>query len=492
MTDTQHAIEPVPARGGLRRLRLGDLDTAASAGERLPLTWADFRQAVETEIRRARLDDHTLAVATVTLRRTPGRRHWPPPAVLDRIRSVGDAIQITIGPDDQLVLLIPSIRRRPDAEALIHHLARVLDEPLTDVGIDHHLAPRIGAALLDTAPAGALLHIAPAGARLDTARLDTAPAGARLGTAPADGDDPEGAATDGPDHLVDLLLDGARLANERCDHRHPAMLFHPYHRLRRERRAQLSGELRQAVLAGTIGAAIQPAFDLRTGSLVAVEAFARWQRPGGGPIPPLEFVPLAAELGLDHLLTTQVLSRAMELLARTADQQPPGRRPDGPVTLWLNVTPDELLHHDFESLIRSVVDEHPAVRPGIELSPSPPAEHGEVHDTLRRLVDAGARAAIGDFGIGNANLTVVPHLPFDSVKIDRALVRRIAGPTDPAGVVDHLAGLAHRLDLEVTAQGIETRDQLRLVASAGCQLGQGFSFAPPTSDPATIARWFHR
>ncbi len=465
MTDTQHVIEPVPARGGLRRLRLGDLDTVAPAGGRLPLPWADFRQAVETEVRRARLDDRTLAVATVTMRPTTGPGPWPPPAVLDRVRSVGDAIQLAVGPDEQLVLLIPSIRRRPDAEVVIHRLAQVLNEPLTDGGVDHHLAPRIGAALLDTAG---------------------------LGTARVDGDGPAGRSGDRAGDGVDLLLDGARMANERCDHRHPAMLYHPYHRLRRERRTQLAGELREAVLAGTIGAAIQPAFDLRNGSLVAVEAFARWQRPGGGPVPPLEFVPLAAELGLDHLLTAQVLARAVELLARTDGRSRPGSGPSQPVTLWLNVTPDELLHPDFESLIRSVVGEHPAVIPGIELSPSPPAEHGEVHDTLRRLVDAGARAAIGDFGIGNANLTVVPHLPFDSVKIDRALVRRISGPTDPAGVVDHLAGLAHRLDLEVTAQGIETRDQLRLVASAGCQLGQGFSFAPPTSDPTTIARWFHR
>ena len=267
------------------------------------------------------------------------------------------------------------------------------------------------------------------------------------------------------------------------------MMFHPYQRVRQERREQLRSDLRDAVLAGELEAALQPAFDLDSGSLVAVEALARWDRRHRGPVPPLEFIPLATELGIDHLLTAQVLDRAVGLL-ETATSGP--TTTTRPVTLWLNVTPGEVSHPDFGRLVDRVVDGNDAVTFGIELSPSPPAEDRECHEILRSLSSAGARVAIGDFGIGNANLTVVPRLAFDAVKLDRALVRQIAGNRDAAALIESLVGLADRLHLETTAQGIETAEQLEVVSSAGCAVGQGYHFAAPTADADAIGRWFRR
>lgn len=446
VTDTEHSVEPILARGGLRRLRQGDLGAERSIADPL-LPWARFRDALDAEIRRSVLDDQTLVVAALTVRSFPGAEPVGQGGqlqrqVLSRIRGANDNIRVTQNGDDGLLILIPSIRRRPDGEQAVTRLREVLGDPVSIEGLDHHLNPRIGAAMLD----------------LDSPSSE-------------------------------LVVEGATLALGRCDQLHPAMMFHPYHRVRQERREQLRQDLRNAVLAGDIEAALQPAFDLETGALVAVEALARWDRPDRGPVPPLEFIPLAVELGVDHLLTAHVLNRAIDLLGTISVRPTTDFRP---LTLWLNVTPTEVGHPEFTRLIDQVVDGHPAITVGIELSPSPAAEDRETHEILRTLAGAGARIAIGDFGIGNANLTVVPRLAFDAVKLDRALVRQIAGNHDAAALIESLAGLADRLRLETTAQGIETGDQLKVVAAAGCTIGQGYYFAAPTSNLDAIARWFRR
>lgn len=448
MTDTEHSVEPIPARGGLRRLRLGDLGT--ERGDRATndavLPMARFREVLESEIRRSILDDHTLVVAAVTVWSIPGAEPVGHAGelqteVLARLRSVNDNIRATHQADNRLLLVIPSIRRRPDGELVVNRLRAALDDPVMVDGLSHHLNPRIGAAMLDL-------------------------------------DSPSG----------DLVIEGAGLALERCDQLHPAMMFHPYHRVRQERRDQLRQDLRDAVIAGDISTALQPAFDLETGALVAVEALARWERRNQGPVPPLEFIPLAGELGVDHLLTSHVLARAIELLETISNRETTAFRP---VTLWLNVTPSEVMHPEFGRLIAQVADS-PGITIGIELSPSPPAEDRQAHEILRSLAGGGARVAIGDFGIGNANLTVVPRLAFDAVKLDRALVRQIAGNSDAAAMIESLVGLADRLNLETTAQGIETEEQLQVVTAAGCTVGQGYYFAAPTANLDAIARWFRR
>ncbi len=454
VTDTEHSVEPIPARGGLRRLRQGDLDPGRPPADAALLPGPGFRRAIEAEIRRCVLDDQTLMVAALTVRppatggatgdgdSAGGDEADLPVELLRRIRSVNDNVRVSRQTDDRFLLLIPSIRRRPDGEAVVNQLQEALDDVVVVDGLDHRLSPRIGAAMLD----------------LDSPSSE-------------------------------LIVEGALLALEQCDQLNPAMMFHPYQRVRQERREQLRRDLREAARAGEIEAALQPAFDLDTGELVAVEALARWDHHQRGPVPPLEFVPLAAEIGIDHLLTGHVLDRAIDLLDTVAARPTTAVRP---VTLWLNMTPPEVAHTEFRRLVDRALDGHPWITLGVELSPSPPAEDRETHAILRSLAATGARVAIGDFGIGNANLTIVPRLAFDAVKLDRALVRQIAGNGDAAALVESLVGLADRLHLETTAQGVETEDQLRVVTEAGCAIGQGYHFAAPTSNPDTIARWFRR
>lgn len=447
MTKTNHSVEPVRAHGGLRRLRRGDLNSSQELTSSV-LTKAKFQSALQVEIDRALQDDLTLLVASVRIRPVPGQQENGlsgrnlPDELLERIRSVHENIKLVVVSGEELLLLLPSVRRRPDGEAAVNQLIEVLTPPLTVDGLEHHLAPTVGAAMLG--------HESPS---------------------------------------AELLVDGARLALTECDKSNPAMMFHPYQRVRKERRTDMQTDLRAAVLDDQIEAALQPAFDLATGKLVAFEAFARWSRVGKGPVPPFEFVNLAKEVGVGHLLTRQVLQQSVEMISKYKADYPATFRD---VTLWLNVSPEDLSHPEFSHLISDAIDDDEAITIGLELSPSPDAEAREIHRSLKRLVSRGARVAIGDFGIGNANLTVLQQLPFDAVKLDRALIRQIAGSSDAADLVGALIDMAKLLKLETTAQGIETQGQLDVVADLGCSIGQGYFYAEPSQTYEELDKWFTR
>lgn len=444
MSQINHTIEPIRARGGLRRLRRGDIQDQREHTETV-LGRPAFRSALQTEMERADQDDLTLLVAAVRFQPLPGQSEDQlagqklPDELVDRIRSVNANVRLVVVSGSELLLLVPSLRRRPDGEAVVQQLIEVLSAPLHVDGMDHHLTPLVGAAMLGQESPSA-----------------------------------------------DLLVDGARLALAESDKLQPAMMFHPYQRVRRERRSEMQADLRAAVLAEEIEVALQPAFDLETDKLVAMEAFARWNRVDKGPVPPFEFVPLAMELGVGHLLSRQVLQRSIELVAEA--------RGTGfsfqDVTLWINVAPDDIVHPEFSGIVREALKADHGVTVGLELSPTPDADAREVHEVLKRLVSRGVRVAIGDFGIGNANLTVLQQLPFDAVKLDRALIRQIALSDEAAQLVGALVEMASLLGLETTAQGIEAQSQRDVVAGLDCSIGQGYFYAEPSDDPEVIQSWW--
>ncbi len=465
MSYTDHHVEPIRPGGGLRRLRQGDLKKRPETTTTL-LNRTQFRTVLQTEIERAIQDELTMLVMRTRIRALPGgsddglNGRELPQELLDRIRNCNENLRVVVVGPDELMMMVPSLRRRPDGEALVAAVLEALTPPLSIDGLPHHLSPMVGAAMLD----------------------------------------PENPSSD-------LLVDGARLALEECDGLHAGMMFHPYQRVRHDRRREMEVDVRAAVLAGEITCALQPAFNIESGRLVALEAFARWDRTGKGPVPAVEFVHMADEVGVGHLLGQQVLTKSLTLLddlmarATVDDGVVTPIRPDlvedaaksatpDKVTLWLNVSPDEVLHPEFISTITNAIRSTDRIQVGLELSPSPPGDARDIHQRLKTLVAKGARVAIGDFGIGNANLTMLQQLPFDAVKLDRALIRQIAGNAAAADLVGALVDMATLLKLETTAQGVENQAQLDVVTDLGCELGQGYFYAEPTSDPQTISSWF--
>lgn len=429
-------------RGGLRRLRAG-LPLEVSANEDLPAgeparvspsSLPQFTAEVERALIAATEAEQTALLVRADHRPIPtspsnsGLGRWQlNTAIHDRLIALHPDLMVMALSDRQILLFAPHLRRRDDGEQL---LAQVLEALTADVvvdGLPHVLEPRVGGALLDR---------------------------------------------ENPD--AGQLFQAAEIALEETDATHHHVLFHPYQRVRVSRQEELDVALRLAVLEHGLSVALQPAVDLATGKIVAIEAFARWVRPDKGAVATTDLIETATSLGVLNRVGEQILQKA---LFHVSDWVDGGLLDD--VTLWLNMTTTDVLDRH---LIRTILDGtrlNDRVKVGIELSPSSAPDAQAVISTLRALSSRGARAAIGDLGVGFSSFSEAQHLPFDSVKLDRSLMTQITANETASEVVRHLVAISKAIGLETTAQGIEQKAQLDLIRSMGCKFAQGYVFTKP-------------
>ena len=236
------------------------------------------------------------------------------------------------------------------------------------------------------------------------------------------------------------------------------------------RRHGLKAELEHAIEQRELVVQYQPIVDLTTGKTVSVEALVRWNHPGRGRIPPLEFIPLAEETGLIVPLGRYVLEEAC---ARVSE-----RHPD--LQVQVNLSAIELEHPDLLDTIAGVI-QRTGIAPGrlvLEVTETllvKDAVRGA--ETLQQLRDIGVQLALDDFGTGYSSLSYLRNLPLDSLKIAREFVEGLAFSDHDAAFVRLIVGLAKTVGLKVVAEGIETRAQLDMLREIGCDLGQGYYFA---------------
>jgi len=227
----------------------------------------------------------------------------------------------------------------------------------------------------------------------------------------------------------------------------------------------------------------QPKVKLRDGSLVRVEALVRWEDPELGPIEPSRFIPLAEEHGLIDDLTQWGL--------RTILRQWLDWREEGIDTeIAFNISALSLSHLDFPDLVERMCRalEVPTDRLVLELTEGATQPLVKLMDTLTRFRIKGIGLAIDDFGTGYSGLMQLRLLPFTEVKIDQAFVADVTHSRDCKLIVETIIALGHGLGLTVTAEGIETSEQLRIVRDLGSDIGQGFLISPPL-EPQGLRAW---
>ena len=238
------------------------------------------------------------------------------------------------------------------------------------------------------------------------------------------------------------------------------------------RRRDLKSDLERAIEQRELVVQYQPIVDLATGRTVSVEALVRWNHPGRGRIPPLEFIPLAENTGLIVPLGRYVLEEAC---ARVSDRDPN-------LNVQVNLSAIELEQPDLIETITGVI-ERTGIVPGrlvLEVTETllvKDAVRGA--ETLQELRDIGVQLALDDFGTGYSSLSYLRNLPLDSLKIAREFVEGLAFSDHDAAFVRLIVGLAKTVGLKVVAEGIETRAQLDMLREIGCDLGQGYYFAAP-------------
>ncbi len=240
------------------------------------------------------------------------------------------------------------------------------------------------------------------------------------------------------------------------------------HRVRTER------DLRLALDRDELFLEYQPAFDLRFERITHVEALVRWRHPEHGVVPPGKFIPVAEEAGLISRLGEWVLARVVEQAARWAHL--PGLR------VWLNVSPRQLTDSRLPELLAGHLARVgvAADRLGIEVTESTFADSSCMAEVLEEVRALGVAVAIDDFGTGYSSLARLGDLPVDVIKIDRSFVQDL-GTARGEAVLSSIVTLAHALDADVVAEGVETLEQLRTLSAFGVDSASGFLLARPAA-----------
>jgi diguanylate cyclase (GGDEF)-like protein len=252
-------------------------------------------------------------------------------------------------------------------------------------------------------------------------------------------------------------------------------IYHPDFDERTTRRAELINGLHRAVERTELVLHYQPVKDLGTGAVVSMEALVRWQHPTLGIVAPTEFIPLAEETGLIIEIGRWVLTEACTQCAAW--------RADGydTIDVAVNVSGRQLEDADFAKDVEGVLAATglPASALSIEVTESVIVTEGSIgHEVLEELQRIGVSLAIDDFGIGYSSLSYLAKLPVHSLKVDRTFIAGL-GTAHDSSIVAAMVELAHKLGLEVVAEGVETELELEQLREAKCDEAQGFLLGRP-------------
>jgi EAL domain-containing protein (putative c-di-GMP-specific phosphodiesterase class I) len=241
-------------------------------------------------------------------------------------------------------------------------------------------------------------------------------------------------------------------------------------------RLNLDQDLRHAVERGELRPFYQPVLAVDGGAIVGCEALVRWQHPSRGFVLPDTFIPLAEETGMITAIDTWMLRTACSQVAawRTLGL--------GDLHLAVNISGRDLGRYELVDRVSAALIESGLSRDRLEVEITETAavsQPVEALNELRHLRSAGIAVAIDDFGTGYSSLSKLATLPVDRLKIDRSFISDISHEEDDAPLVAAMIALAHRLGLQVTAEGVETPEQLTSLRRNGCDLFQGYLFSPP-------------
>ena len=242
--------------------------------------------------------------------------------------------------------------------------------------------------------------------------------------------------------------------------------------LRLQARRHLERDLRQALAGNQLEVHYQPLVDCDQVKVLGFEALVRWTHPERGAISPVEFIPLAEECGLIMPLGTWVLRTACREAATWPED----------TIVAVNISPAQFRHADLANEVLTIL-EQTALAPHrleLEITEGVLIEDTErTLDTLNTLKKAGVRISLDDFGTGYSSLSYLHRFPFDKIKIDRSFIWAMEKNPDSMSIVRTVIALGRSLRITVTAEGVETAQQLQLLQSEHCDQAQGFLLGRP-------------
>jgi diguanylate cyclase (GGDEF)-like protein len=351
--------------------------------------------------------------------------------------SAGDLVARLGG--DEFAVLLPGIERADDAHTTGRRLRSALTQPIRVNGVSIEVGVSIGMCLAPDHGDVARILLT----RADAAMYEAKSAGTGL-------------------HLYEPGLE----------------------RTISPQRLALASELRRAIASDELDVYVQPVAALPTRRVVGVEALVRWQHPQQGLLSPDAFIGLAERTGLIGVLTTSVLTRAIDQCGRW-------RRAGHALSMAVNLSARGILDVGLTETVAHLLAVHGVPADALTLEITESAIVGRparALTVLRRLRELGVRLSLDDFGTGYSSLSYLRELPVQAVKIDKSFVSRMLTQDSDATIVRSIIDLAGNLGLEVVAEGVEDLATCDRLAALGCDLVQGYYLAPPMT-PYDFEQW---
>jgi diguanylate cyclase (GGDEF)-like protein/PAS domain S-box-containing protein len=345
------------------------------------------------------------------------------------LATVGDRGSVARMGGDEFVVLLPQCHDAEEAKTMAERLIGAIAEPFELEDYEHFISASVGIALY------------PEDARDDQTLIKNA----------------------------DIAMSRAKAGGHGSFFFYNPTLEAPIHmRLSQEKLLRHALDLDEFVVF------YQPQLDLRTDRVVSVEALVRWNHPKTGLIAPAHFIPSAEISGLIVQLGDWVLSTA-------ARQVRAWQQKLGTLRLAVNLSARQFHDRDLRRRITQALADA-GLAPDcfeVEITESVAmADAAQTAQIVRDLAAGGIRIALDDFGTGYSSLAYLRNFAIDVLKIDSSFVHGIGRSSGDETIVNTVIGMAHSLDLEVIAEGVETREQLAFLVQRGCDAVQGFVIAP--------------
>jgi diguanylate cyclase (GGDEF)-like protein len=280
--------------------------------------------------------------------------------------------------------------------------------------------------------------------------------------APNDGVEPE-----------DLLKNAdMALYRAKSDGRGTYRFFEPEMDARMKARRALEVDLRDALAGEQFDLLYQPIVGLADGRITCCEALIRWHHPERGMIPPVEFIPIAEEIGLIIPIGEWVIRKACADAARWPND----------VKVAVNLSALQVMNQNLVPVLISALASAglPAQRLEIEITETVLMQNADnTLMALHQLRELGVSISMDDFGTGYSSLSYLHSFPFDKIKIDRCFISGLPQAEDSLAIVRAVTGLAKNLNMKTTAEGVETQEQLDALRALDCTEMQGFLFSRP-------------
>jgi diguanylate cyclase (GGDEF)-like protein/PAS domain S-box-containing protein len=288
--------------------------------------------------------------------------------------------------------------------------------------------------------------------------------------------------------LADELIRDADAAMYRAKEHGRARyeLFDEVMRGRAIARLRVENDLRRALERGELRLDYQPVVTLHGHRIVQVEALLRWDHPERGVVSPGDFIPVAEENGMIEPIGRWVLEQACRQAAHWQRSRPD----EPPISVSVNLSTIQVAKRGVADAVAEVLaGAHlPAHCLSLEITESAMLRDvATLADALHALAALGLRIVLDDFGTGSSSLGYLTHLPLDAIKVDRSFVDGLGRDRRDTAITQAIVAMAQALSLQVVGEGVETEEQAQALSALGCQLAQGFLFAPPVA-PAEIER----